>query len=198
MPNYGGLLSPSGTPSKAQKSRARREPSGVFAMFQPAQVQQFKEAFSLIDQNRDGLITEQDLRDTFTSLGITPTKSMMDELLSSRPGVHGRSPSPSHTDDGGNEVNFAMFLTMMGERLFEFDSENELLEAFLSFDENDSGTVRVDEIRKWLGETGDRMTQDEINQFLQGPFTDRQGNFNYKDWVKAIRVNEDNDEEEQI
>ena len=87
---------------------------------------------------------------------------MMDELLSSRPGVHGRSPSSSLTDDGSNEINFAMFLTMMGERLFEFDSENELLEAFLSFDENDSGTVRVDEIRKWLSESGDRMSEDEV------------------------------------
>ena len=52
---YGELLTPSKA-SKSAKSRARREPSGVFAMFQPAQVQQFKEAFSLIDQNRDGVI----------------------------------------------------------------------------------------------------------------------------------------------
>ena len=66
---YGELLTPSKA-SKSAKSRARREPSGVFAMFQPAQVQQFKEAFSLIDQNRDGVITEQDLRDTFNSLGM--------------------------------------------------------------------------------------------------------------------------------
>ncbi|KAI0034158.1 EF-hand [Vararia minispora EC-137] len=196
---YAGLLSPGSTPSKSHKSRARREPSGVFSMFQPPQVQQFKEAFALIDQNRDGIITEQDLRDTFASLGITPSKVMMEELLSSRPGGHGRTPSSASLDDGPDKgVNFAMFLTMMGERLFDFDAENELLEAFLSFDENDSGTIRVDEMRKWLAETGDRMDQHEIDRFLEGAFTDRQGNFNYKDWVKVLRVNEDEEEPEQL
>ncbi|SRR6266446_4685865 len=72
MSHYPTHLSPNVTPTKpgkAQKSRARREPSGVFSLFQPQQIQQFKEAFSLIDQDRDGLVGEQDLNDTFTSLG---------------------------------------------------------------------------------------------------------------------------------
>lgn len=83
---------------------------------------------------------------------------MMEELLTSRPGEGGSQ--PTSTDDRG--VNFAMFLTMMSEHLFEFDAEAELLEAFSSFDESDSGMVRCDEIRKWLSETGDRMSQGEV------------------------------------
>jgi hypothetical protein len=58
-----------GSLTKAQKSRARREPSGVFSLFQPAQIQQFKEAFSLIDQDRDGVVSERDLKEIFASLG---------------------------------------------------------------------------------------------------------------------------------
>ena len=72
MSRYPSHLSPNITPTKsgkAQKSRARREPSGVFSLFQPQQIQQFKEAFSLIDQDRDGMIGERDLNDTFASLG---------------------------------------------------------------------------------------------------------------------------------
>lgn len=72
MSRYPSHLSPNITPtklSKSQKSRARREPSGVFSLFQPQQIQQFKEAFSLIDQDRDGLVGERDLKDTFASLG---------------------------------------------------------------------------------------------------------------------------------
>ena len=56
-----------------------------------------------------------------------------------------------------------MFLTMMSERLFEFDTEPELLEAFESFDENDEGTVKVDVMRKWLSEVGERMSDEEVN-----------------------------------
>lgn len=55
--------------SKLQRSRLRREPSGVFTLFQPAQVQQFREAFSLIDQDGDGVISEEDLKRIFASLG---------------------------------------------------------------------------------------------------------------------------------
>ena len=36
----------------------------------------------------------------------------------------------------------------------------------------------------------------QIDRFLKGPFTDRQGNFNYKEWVKVLRVNEEDDDAE--
>jgi len=71
MSRYPDYLSPNGTPSKPsnQKSRARREPSGVFSLFQASQVQQFNEAFQLIDHNKDGWVTESDLGEIFSSLG---------------------------------------------------------------------------------------------------------------------------------
>ena len=66
---YPAYLSPSSTLTKAQKSRARREPSGVFSLFQAPQIQQFKEAFQLIDHDKDGWVGENDLREIFASLG---------------------------------------------------------------------------------------------------------------------------------
>ena len=51
---------------------------------------------------------------------------------------------------------------MMGEHLFEFDTEAELIEAFESFDEGDTGFVKCDEIRRWLSEVGERMDQEEV------------------------------------
>jgi myosin regulatory light chain 12 len=139
----------------------------------------------------------------------------MEELLTSRPGG-GPGSQPLSEDPRDRGVNFAMFLTMMSEHLFEFDAEAELLEAFSSFDESDTGMVKCDEVRKWLSETGDRMSQPEvclsvpvlaedkswgaflaqIDRLLKGPFTDRQGNFNYREWVKVLRVNENDDETE--
>lgn len=133
-------------------------------------------------------------------LGISPSKRMMDDLLSARPGSHNKSPS----SEDGRGINFTMFLTMMSERLFEFDTEAELVEAFESFDEDDTGVVKVEEMKKWLSEVGDRMEVhevrtvvcdiwcidcDQMDRFLKGPFTDRQGNFNYREWVKVVRVN---------
>lgn len=36
----------------------------------------------------------------------------------------------------------------------------------------------------------------QIDRFLKGPFTDRQGNFNYREWVKVLRVNGDEEQNE--
>ncbi len=54
---------------------------------------------------------------------------------------------------------------MMGEHLLELDPEPDILEAFASFDEGDKGVVKVDEMRKWLGELGDRMDDREVSRF---------------------------------
>jgi myosin regulatory light chain 12 len=98
-----------------------------------------------------------------TRPGIVPSPEMMEELLTSRPGERGSQPSSATVEDPRDRgINFAMFLTMMSEHLFEFDAEAELIEAFSSFDESDSGTIRCDEVRKWLSETGDRMSQSEV------------------------------------
>lgn len=75
MSRYGPNLTPNPAPTgsrfgnKGRTSRGRREPSGVFTLFQPAQVQQFREAFSLIDQDGDGTVSEEDLKRIFASLG---------------------------------------------------------------------------------------------------------------------------------
>lgn len=50
--------------------RIRRTSSNVFAMFDQAQIQEFKEAFNLIDQNHDGFIDKDDLQEMLASLGI--------------------------------------------------------------------------------------------------------------------------------
>lgn len=184
----------------------------MFSLFQAPQIQQFREAFSLIDHDGDGVVSEQDLKHIFTSLGtcrkyiyhvwcvrpriqsnnliysslspctyastfyigIAPSKAMLDDLLADRPGdrrgsgiggVHSRVASlEAESNDRG--ITFPMFLTMMGEHLYEFDAENELLEAFECFDENDTGLVKCDEIRRWLGDIGEKMDQREVRASL--------------------------------
>lgn len=57
---------------KSQKTKGKRAPrysSNIFAMFEESQIQEFKEAFNMIDQNRDGVIDKEDLTDMLASLG---------------------------------------------------------------------------------------------------------------------------------
>ena len=56
---------------KTTKKRAQRATSNVFAMFDQASIQEFKEAFTMIDQNKDGFIDKEDLQEMLASLGKT-------------------------------------------------------------------------------------------------------------------------------
>ncbi|KAG7229744.1 hypothetical protein INR49_012540 [Caranx melampygus] len=89
-------------PKKAKKRTAEGANSNVFSMFEQAQIQEFKEAFTIMDQNRDGFIDKNDLRDTFAALGrLNVKQEEIDEMLKEAPGP----------------INFTVFLTMFGEKL---------------------------------------------------------------------------------
>ena len=55
--------------TKTIKKRPQRATSNVFTIFDQSQIQEFKEAFNMIDQNRDGFIDKEDLHDMLASLG---------------------------------------------------------------------------------------------------------------------------------
>ncbi|GAA5908049.1 hypothetical protein JCM6882_000211 [Rhodosporidiobolus microsporus] len=174
-----------GRPSSGKaSSRHPRQSSGAYQVFDPAQVQTFREAFSLIDQDNDGLISEADLKGLLESLGQSPSPAHLQSLLSSIP-----STQPS----GQKGISFTSFVTLFSQHLSSLSPEADLLEAFASFDEGNTGFVKEREVREWLGrsvgggEAG--MGEEEISRFLHPPFLDpRTGLFNYRAFCATLRV----------
>ncbi|POB12360.1 EF-hand domain-containing protein, partial [Halobacteriovorax sp. DA5] len=63
-------------PKKAKRRAGGGEgSSNVFSMFEQSQIQEYKEAFTIIDQNRDGIISKDDLRDVLASMGQLNVKN---------------------------------------------------------------------------------------------------------------------------
>ena len=128
------------TKKAGAKKKAQRATSNVFAMFDQQQIQEFKEAFSMIDQDRDGFIKDTDLKDMFASLGNEKDNQYIDEML-------GEASGP---------LNFTMFLTLMGEKLNGTDPEDMIRNAFASFDIEGKGILNEDKLRPLLKGMGDR------------------------------------------
>ncbi|XP_048951066.1 myosin regulatory light chain 2, atrial isoform isoform X3 [Canis lupus dingo] len=120
-----------GTRGKAAATKqAQRGSSNVFSMFEQAQIQEFKEAFSCIDQNRDGIICKSDLRETYSQLGkVSIPEEELDAML----------------QEGKGPINFTVFLTLFGEKLNGTDPEEAILSAFRMFDPSGKGVVNKDE-----------------------------------------------------
>jgi len=156
---------------KSGKKRAQRATSNVFAMFDQSQIQEFKEAFNMIDQNRDGFIDKDDLNDTLASLGKDASDDYLEGMMKEAPGP----------------INFTMFLTLFGEKLNGTDPEDVIKNAFGCFDAEQTGVIKEDFLRELLMTMGDRFTQEECDEMFAGAPVDDKGMFNYVEFTRIIK-----------
>ncbi|XP_066491194.1 myosin regulatory light chain 10 isoform X2 [Tiliqua scincoides] len=147
-------------------------------MFDQSQIQEFKEAFTIMDQNRDGFIDKADLRDTFAALGRLNVKNEeLEAMIKEAPGA----------------INFTVFLTMFGEKLKGTDTEEILLNAFRVFDREGKGSIKADYMKEMLMTQADRFSEEEVKQAFTAFPPDPAGNLDYKNLVHVITHGEEKD-----
>lgn len=155
---------------KKQRARTQRMTSNVFAMFNQAQIQEFKEAFNMIDQNRDGYVDKDDLLEMYTSLGKNPTEHELDLMINMAPGP----------------INFTMFLTLFGERLNGTDPEDVIRNAFACFDDRNSGVIGEEYLKECLMTMGDRWSEEMVDELFHGaPIAE--GRFDYLEFTRTLK-----------
>ncbi|XP_067857218.1 myosin regulatory light chain 2, atrial isoform [Heptranchias perlo] len=164
---------------KASAKQNQRSSSNVFSMFEQSQIQEFKEAFGCIDQNRDGIISKQDLKETFVQLGKLNTKDEeLEEMLK----------------EGKGPMNFTVFLSLFGEKLSGTDPEETILNAFKLFDPQATGNVNKDEFQRLLMTQADKFSEDEVQQMFAVTPIDVAGNIDYKSLCYIITHGDEKEE----
>lgn len=120
-----------------------------------------REAFSVLDRNNTGTITQSDVDETLSLLGI------FDSTQFFPPG-------------GPQQLSLPQFLNQLASILVELSPQQELLNAFSAFDDDDSGQVDVAELKDALLGTvpsaGERpLTERDVEAVLgnAGGFTGR-------------------------
>uniref|UniRef100_H2YY10 EF-hand domain-containing protein n=1 Tax=Ciona savignyi TaxID=51511 RepID=H2YY10_CIOSA len=134
----GGRKSKKEGGKKAQKST-----SNAFSMFDQNKIQEFKEAFSIMDQNRDGFINKIDLKDTYAALGIRDVS--MDKL-------------DAMVLEAPSAINFTVFLNMMADKLHGTDSEDVIVQAFKLLDPEQKGVIHKDYLSQLLMTQVDKLS----------------------------------------
>lgn len=119
-------------------------------MIREDQLNELRQAFNLFDSNSDTIISKQDLKTFLMSIGNPFTEEEVDQMFDE---VHG-------------DLTYMCFLTMVGERLSMTDDEKALKKAFGEFVEN--GKIMERDLRKWLTEKGDKMSNEEVDAFFKG------------------------------
>jgi len=154
----------------AFKEEPKKKIGNVFALFNQGQINEFKEAFTMIDADRDGIIGEDDLAGIFNSIGREPDKKVIKEMLKECP----------------EKLNFTHFLTLFGEKLHGTDSEQALKDAFTLFDEEKTGKLHEEYVKDLLQNVGDQYSKDEIKQvWKEAPI--EAGLLDYLKFVRIIK-----------
>lgn len=157
---------------KTKKSSSAKKRSGSEAQqFDQKTIQEFKEAFGIMDQNKDGIIDKGDLKDLYAMMGQIASDSQIDAMIKEAPGP----------------INFTVFLTLFGERLTGTDPEATICGAFAMFDKKDCGKISEDELIKILtNKRGEPLDDDEVKAMYKGKPPIDSGEVDYKAFAHLI------------
>jgi len=126
--------------------KAKKSGSNIFALFSQRQIQEFKEAFGIMDSDKDGILSADDLKNAFSAVG----KPISDGEAS---GMLGEAPGP---------VNFTQMVTLFAEKMAGgADDDDTILKSFDAFEM--AGKIDADMFRHSLMTWGDKFTAQEVD-----------------------------------
>jgi len=126
--------------------KAKKSGSNVFTKFSSKQIQEFKEAFGIIDADKDGIVTANDLKAAFSSIGRPATDAEVNSML-------GEAAGP---------VNFTQMVTLFADKMAGgADDDDVIIKSFEAFEIN--GQIDAEMFRHSLMTWGEKFSAAEID-----------------------------------
>ncbi|KAK3809399.1 MAG: calmodulin [Benniella sp.] len=119
------------------------------------QISEFKEAFSLFDKNGDGQANIKELGTIMRSLGQNPTESELRKMI-----------NEVNADNTGT-IDFPEFLNLMARKMKDTDSEEEIKEAFKTYDKDGDGLISGDELASVMASLGEKLSEAEVEEMIR-------------------------------
>jgi myosin light chain 6 len=138
------------------------------------QLSESREVFCYFDAKGDDKIAVAQVGDVLRALGQNPTEADVRRCC-------------SHWNDGDTRISFEDFLPIYQSvaKSRGNHSLEEFVEGLSHFDKEGNGMINVAELRHLLTTLGERLTDEEVDQLLQG-HDDSHGNVNISDFVRSV------------
>merc|ERR1712098_520484 len=137
-------------------------------------LQEFKDIFSFFDRDGGGFISSLELGQVMKTFGWNPTESELQELIS------------EIDQDGNGEISFNELVWLMTRELHDDEIEDEIREAFRCFGKDGHGFIPVTDLSRVLQNVGDKLSEEETEEFLREADLDGDGNVNYEEFITLI------------
>lgn len=127
----------------------------------------------MFDNKGDGKIFAHQLGEVLRSMGQNPTEAEVKKC-----GFH---------QDPDKRITFDQVLPIVAtlSKNREAPVVEDFIEGFRVFDKDQNGTIHSADLRHLLTNLGERLTEEEANELLQGQ-EDAQGYVNYEEFVKVV------------
>lgn len=133
------------------------------------QIAEYKEAFSLFDQDGDGCITVVELGSVMNSMGQKPTLQELHDMIN------------EVDEDGNGSIEFEEFITLMAKKAQSGkEAEEELLLAFQVFDKDNSGTISSDELKQVMAALSPGLTGEDLEEMVKEVDQDGDGEVSFE------------------
>ena len=141
--------------------------------FPAEKMRQIEENFRLFDANGDGSISQTELAEALEKQGAELSETDLKRIL-----------QEVDKDESGC-IDFQEFVTLMAEN-FEV-TDQELLDAFNTFDSDNSGTLNEDEVLTVMRALGMWLSKAQVNELMGKADIDNSGDISYEELVDYMR-----------
>ncbi|XP_027247765.1 centrin-4 isoform X1 [Cricetulus griseus] len=138
------------------------------------QKQEIKEAFDLFDVDGSGTIDVKELKIAMRALGFEPKKDEVRQMT-------------VEIDKGTGTIGFEDFFAIMSVKMSEKDEKEEILKAFKLFDDDATGSISLNNIKRVAKELGENLTEDELQEMLDEADRDGDGEINEEEFLRMMK-----------
>lgn len=138
------------------------------------QIAEFKEAFQIYDKDSDGLINLEELETVLRSLGSNIAEHKLKTFFQSL-----------DLEENGS-ISFKEFLILMASQVNDVIEESDLIDAFKTFDPENSGKISAQELRTLLMSCPEFRDDSEIQDILEQADVEKTGQVDYYEFIKLV------------
>ena len=138
------------------------------------QIAEFKTAFLLFDKDGDGTISVRELGCIKRAYGHDHTEAELKDMIA------------EFDTDGDGTIDFEEFLIMMERKMAETESEQDIGATFKVFDKDGNGFISADELRHVINNFGEKLTDEEVDEYIRDADIDDDGQINYEEFVTLL------------
>ncbi|CAI2383066.1 unnamed protein product [Moneuplotes crassus] len=142
----------------------------------PAQIAEFKEAFSLFDHDENGSVSISELGDVLRALGQNPTDNELRDMVN------------EIDEDGNGTIEFMEFLILLTSKSKEMSQEEEITEAFKILDRERDDYVSLKEIKFFMRKVAHiKLSNAEAEAMLNYADSDGDGMVTFEDFRQLAK-----------